>query len=102
MSVLIKGIKMPKCCVDCPCFYDFINCQALFDGTDDFYMSGFDGYKMRLSNCPLVEVPPHGQLIDRDAIIKVLNKEKIPYNADVNYYLTIAPIIIEAEERLEE
>ena len=69
MSILIKGIKMPKCCADCPCFYDFISCQALFDGTDDFSMSGFDEFKERLPNCPLVEVPtPHGRLIDADAL----------------------------------
>ena len=56
MSVLIKGIKMPKCCVDCPCFYDFISCQALPVGACDFSISEFDEYKERLPNCPLVEI----------------------------------------------
>lgn len=56
MSVLIKGIKMPKCCVDCPCFYDFISCQALPVGDCDFSISEFDEYKERLPNCPLEEV----------------------------------------------
>ena len=100
---------MPKCCVDCPCFYDFISCQALFDGTDDFSMSGFDEYKMRLPNCPLVEVPtPHGRLIDADAIIEVqmydeMYEEWSVKTMTVDDYLADAadlpPTIIEAEER---
>lgn len=101
MSVLIKGIKMPKCCADCPCFYDFISCQALSDGTDDFSASEFDEFKERLPNCPLVEVPtPHGRLIDAsdlnfsmtDSIDQGIAEEVV---AD-------APTIIEAEEEAEE
>lgn len=103
MSVLIKGIKMPKCCADCPCFYDFISCQVLFDGTDDFSMSGFDEYKMRLPNCPLVEIPPHGRLIDADELkvhhgVRVSDNyggiRAIVFKRDIDN----APTIIEAEE----
>lgn len=31
--------------------------------------------------------------IDADALIKTLNKEKISYNADVNYFIVNAPTI---------
>lgn len=71
MSVLIKGVKMPKDCLMCQ-------------------FHGFGGYKNelivcsltgrsegQLSNvlgCPLVEVPtPHGRLIDADAFIREIN-----------------------------
>lgn len=60
MSVLIKGMDMPKNCFDCPCFtehgYDFCELdeerRMVYDGKPDW--------------CPLVFVPtPHGDLIDR-------------------------------------
>ncbi len=123
MSILIKGIKMPKCCADCPCFYDFISCQALSDGTDDFSASGFDEFKERLSNCPLVEVPSHGPLIDARVLYKKTAKweaqalhmvEKTMNDEDKSewrkwstiltersafkYDIVDAPTIIEAEE----
>lgn len=57
MSVLIKGVDMPKGCVDCPCFYDYICCNALPYGEGAFSdHKGFDEYDGRLPNCPLVEV----------------------------------------------
>lgn len=33
------------------------------------------------------------RLIDADALIKKLNEERIPYNADVNYFITNTPTI---------
>lgn len=114
MSVLIKGIKMPKCCADCPCFYDFISCQVLFEGTDDFSMSGFDEWKMRLPNCPLVEIPPHGRLIDADNLVSVIDDEFTEQTRTLSNpievlkkavlcgfakdVITAAPTIIEVEE----
>lgn len=100
MSILIKGIKMPKCCADCPCFYDFISCQALFDGTDDFSMSGFDEFKERLPNCPLIEVPtPHGRLIDADKLPVVDFFDNEDWYAIIHKEsIDAAPTIIGAEE----
>lgn len=98
MSVLIKGIKMPKCCADCPCFYDFISCQALFDGTDDFSMSGFDEFKERLPNCPLVEVPtPHGRLIDAEKLERDIEQYHLS-DGKFQHWVQVQNSIIEAEE----
>lgn len=94
MSVLIKGMKMPKTCI--MCWFSPI-CPVWVKA-----VSRHKGYDNRLPDCPLVEVLPHGRLIDADALIKTLNNEKIPYNADVNYFLSIAPTIIEAEEKKSE
>ena len=50
MSILIKGMKMPKGCHECPLLYVTHIC----DGT---------------KSCPLVEVPaPHGKLVDADEL----------------------------------
>lgn len=58
MGVYAKGMDMPKSCWDCSCMANFRcnltkNCIAM------------DG---RLANCPLVEEPKHGRLIDADAL----------------------------------
>ncbi len=71
MSILIKGMEMPKNCFDCPLFDD-VYTDA--DGDDD-YICGLgvplDYYQASgktKKDCPLVHVPPHGRLIDADAL----------------------------------
>ena len=59
MSLLVEGMAMPKSCAECR-----INCDMLMTG----YLNGFaEGAVKRHECCPLVEVPPHGDLIDQDA-----------------------------------
>ena len=66
MSVLIKGMEMPKNCSTCPCFQ-----YNMFDDDIDGYCKTLktkiiDSDKYH-PNCPLIEVPtPHGRLIDAD------------------------------------
>lgn len=72
MSILIKGLEMPKNCGECKFFAwkrivgnhcaicDNITFHATLDGLDVNYE--------RNGDCPLIEVPPHGRLIDADAI----------------------------------
>lgn len=57
MSILIKGMEMPTSCSDCKIRLSVGCCGNLPQNT-------------RMPNCPLVSVPPHGDLIDRDALIK--------------------------------
>lgn len=33
------------------------------------------------------------EYIDRQALLQILNENKIPYNADVNYFITNAPVV---------
>ena len=62
MSILIRGMEMPKSCTDC---------RFLVDGWCYAALPGSKEERIRTSfYCPLVEVPPHGDLIDRDALIK--------------------------------
>lgn len=56
MSILIKGMEMPKSCDDCY----IANCPNDISYTDR-------GKGSRHINCPIIEVPePHGELIDMD------------------------------------
>ena len=76
MSILIKGMEMPKNCYDCPLFesiYHLHGCHAVPKSFDDMDMWNFTGDDRPLW-CPLVSVPPHGDLIDRDALKKSLHE----------------------------
>lgn len=86
MSILIKGMKMPKSCINCSVKADPDNRMCLMDGHIFEETLGKLLYR-RDENCPLVEIPPHGRLIDAD---------KIPERfAEVR---DLAPTIIPSEE----
>ena len=67
MSVMIRGMKLPDNCLECPLETDYGTCgyYSLFVEADH----DSEVWKRR-DDCPLVEVPPHGRLIDADAFIK--------------------------------
>ena len=108
MSILIKGMEMPKGCDDCPLYGIDLRCSITYTPN---YTDG--RFVERLGNCPLVAVPPHGRLIDADALTNKLqelydkrecearytdSKEiKVSWNEAV-YQIIKAPTIIEAEE----
>ena len=54
MSVIIKGMKMPKSCGDCP-----LNSCFCTRGFGDFVEQEL--YSKRAEDCPLVEVPRRGK-----------------------------------------
>lgn len=65
MSVLIKGMKMPKTCGDCPMGSVLAGYKCLAKNKQ------FDRYAFHEIQewCPLIEVPKHGRLIDADGVI---------------------------------
>lgn len=79
MGIYIKGMEMPTRCENClmittDCNSDYI-CSVLdeyipmkWEKIENYY--GFYNKETypKPDWCPLVEVPPHGDLIDRDAI----------------------------------
>lgn len=68
MSILIKGMEMPKeGCKDCP----FAKRGRIFD-ICPFLKREVNGNVERggnLSDCPLIELPDHGRLVDADEVI---------------------------------
>ena len=67
MSILIKGMEMPTQCYDCYLVaMDYDNGNLYCKHLDKEIADWSD----RLPNCPLVPVPPHGRLIDADALLK--------------------------------
>lgn len=101
MSVVIRGMKMPKDCTECRFAYDGM-CLANWGRKSKIDVTNY---------CPLVELPPHGRLIDADVTNKILSLLKdltstedymgIGYNHGVVDSMTTiknTPTIIEAEE----
>ena len=62
MSVYIKGMEMPKNCEEC----------AIKSWDTEDYVCPFSGVSTlcisRQADCPLIPVPDHGRLIDKDAL----------------------------------
>ena len=91
MSVLVKGIDMPKDCVSCR-WHARWGCEIT-----GIVTNGAQG-------CPLVSIPtPHGRLIDGDALESLIYERisDLDYKADAFDILRIVQgmsAIIEAEE----
>lgn len=102
MSVLIRGMDMPKGCIECP-FKDI----GMHTMTQCMLVAGWvkyvdDGHGIPAA-CPLVDVPtPHGSLIDADKLFQVMENTGWYNNADrdevAEELLLNAPTVIEAEE----
>ena len=104
MGVYVKGMKMPPNCMLCPL------CVEEADPANG-EMCMVTGTLMppctreRLDNCPLSHVPPHGRLIDADALAE--KHRELAYElrgANYDFHMTAcswvnsAPTIIPAEE----
>ena len=83
-GVYIPGMNLPKCCSKCGFYqwhYDggwgqYDKCSANHVTCNDSYDKNaprLDPFKEKLSTCPLVEVPDHGDLIDKNRMIDVLH-----------------------------
>lgn len=94
MGVYIPGMEMPKSCWDCY-FQDCGNCRLnghkvvdkciIEDRIDD--------------DCPLVHIPPHGRLIDANAIRADIDEKRPGRSYEDAWTLTVidaAPTIIPA------
>ena len=75
MSVIIKGMKMPKSCDSCDLIqFDDEGLEAHCPLSPYYRWCGTPP-DYRPEGCPLVEVPtPHGRLIDADELIRCLPK----------------------------
>lgn len=97
MSTLIKGMKVPKCCSDCPFNPSSLYCSIThseIDRDDEFYD--------KLPDCPIVELPEHhGRLIDeqeiRNGMNQILTQPQRPTWNDTYNAIQEMDAVIEAE-----
>ena len=103
MSILIKGMEKPKECYCCPC--STINMNGRW-GKCNLLGRDYAGNPHKIyDDCPLVEIPPHGRLIDADEIIKEQNYTVTDTNVEevrvaCRYCAEVlkdAPTVIESE-----
>ena len=92
MSVLIKGIKVHRGeCWECPCLDgEYGECNVL--EKDVRYLDKAD--------CPLIELPDHGDLIERDAAYDSIAEQEGGNYIDMDAVyagLQDAPTVIPAE-----
>lgn len=107
MSILIKGMKMPHNCFLCP--LSVMNGERVYcEVTKDEVLRA-----KIAQDCPLIELQPHGRLIDADALMETFRERKRPTLSDgedgskervryLDFISTLqaikdAPTIIEAE-----
>lgn len=96
MSILIKGMEMPKDCNKCPMTVDGY-CRIIGYPNGDAIIKHYKPLW-----CPLVEVPKHGRLIDAD---ELLRRKCDAYDSRGHFLYAVgmgnivtAPTIIETEE----
>ena len=72
MSILIQGMEMPKSCFCCPFRLKFnpdeIKCLVTREEFEETFSGTIE--TRHWGDCPLIEVPPHGRLIDADELMK--------------------------------
>ena len=108
MSLLIKGMEMPKDCPYCPMSHwnkrdEFTGCDIVSGKKYTLFNNKeYANSSTRPDWCPLIEIPDkHGRLIDADALesngwyLMRVNIKDGKYEAA---NLMIAPTIIPAEE----
>ena len=117
MGIYIKGMEMPETCDMCPflvfiskgddhdafCYCKLINWKK--SCTPD-PITVFQARRFRDLNCPLVELEPHGDLIDRkvllENIVKRLGIKSRKYFTQQESFLCSlideTPAVIQAEE----
>lgn len=98
MSVLIKGMEMPKSCNECRFSVDGW-CYVCKPQSEE------ERKRITTNYCPLVEIPPHGRLIDADTLIvrhgwldnfdNTHTHIQFVYANEINY----TPTIIGSEEK---
>lgn len=81
MSILIKGMKRPKQCSECPLLhedYDALSgLLSIYCSLDAFQILDIEVEDINQlydkieeqKHCPLIELPRHGRLIDADKIV---------------------------------
>lgn len=68
MGVYINGMGLPISCERCPMLdwdLDYIKCKI----TDRHFKMTECWRAIRVPDCPLVPVPPHGDLIEREKLV---------------------------------
>ena len=98
MKIYIEEKDIPESCFDCPFMLhrSFCLVNTKIEFTDEEYSE----LKGRYIGCPLVPLPPHGDLIDRSALVirTAVPLDGKPYQYVHIDHIKAAPAVIKAKE----
>lgn len=89
-GIYIPNMERPKSCHECPLVDTLMTCPCMKMPGNDFWDSVLLEFA-RHECCPLIPVPPHGRLIDADALIKAKSVNNIAILMDIADAPTIIP-----------
>lgn len=104
MSLLVKDMKMPKNCNECPMYFyegqGICSCRVLSAIEDDEVLKP---WKKKRKDCPLIEIPDkHGRLIDADTayeqFLNLMDIQGTINPCQLGTILVDAPTIINAKD----
>lgn len=95
MSVYIKGMEMPQNCGQCPFKKLSPTGESMICELTLFTVP----WDWKVTDCPLIPVPPHGDLIDRDPFIDFIKTHWDSYDQWFVDQLEARPTIIPADEQ---
>lgn len=101
MGVYIKGMEMPENCYKCPVRNQGFCGDGMKCGKTGSVLSWYDGNRKRMDNCPLIPVPKHGRLIEKNAVFELIwSFPDVDRQLPVKFMKELyeLPTIIEAEE----
>ena len=98
MSILIRGMEMPKKCGQCKLFHAE---HPMYCTADESHRTVGAPYGMpRPDWCPLIDIPtPHGRLIDADELVRIWTGAK--FYGNIKPIVDARPTVIEAEGETE-
>ena len=86
MSILIRGMEMPNICAYC--FLDASECDL---------HAKVNIWRERHPNCPLIELPPHGDLVDRNELLAEYDRQHEGEAGNARKIMEQGETVIEAE-----
>ena len=94
MSVIVKNMEMPEECNACPLAnYNMgtMYCKALPPSPKGYHVIRFEGKR---EDCPLIEIPPHGDLVDRDELLAEYDRQHKGSAGGARKIMETAPTVI--------
>jgi hypothetical protein len=93
-------MAMPKNCAMCE-RWSICECLKEYKDYESILYAVDDGDLIKADGCPLIEIPPHSDLVDRDALIAEYDRQHKGPAGGARKIMEMAPTVIEAEGREE-
>ena len=101
MGIYLPNMEMPKNCGECPFIFTSWGIEYYCHLAESSTSAEYVG-REKMTNCPLIELPPHGRLIDIKSVeygkfTTVGNDYQRWWNGALESVIDNAPTVIEAE-----